>query len=129
MDDQPQSQPFPSPSPPGGGGEEAAKREQEANSETKPKSAVRCNNNNNNLFGRHRITAAITRLQNEISIIEDELQKLESIGEASTVCQELVSSVESFPDPLLPETRGPTDANWDQWFRGAHGSRNHRRWI
>lgn len=69
MDDQPQSQPFPSPSPPGGGGEEAAKREQEANSETKPKSAVRCNNNNT-LFGRHRITAAITRLQNEISIIE-----------------------------------------------------------
>ncbi|KAG7024498.1 Guanine nucleotide-binding protein subunit gamma 1 [Cucurbita argyrosperma subsp. argyrosperma] len=127
MDDdkQHQSQPMssPSPSPPG---EESAKRQEGVNSETKSKSAVRCKNT---FFGRHRISAAITRLQNEINIIEEELRQLESIGESSTVCEDLVSSVVAIPDPLLPETIGPTDVNWDQWFRGAHGGRNHRRWI
>ncbi|XP_038897196.1 guanine nucleotide-binding protein subunit gamma 2-like [Benincasa hispida] len=127
-DEQHQSQPPSSPPPPPGAGRrESAKDEEEVNPETKSKSAVRCKNNT--FFGRHRISAAITRLQNEINIINEELQQLENIGESSTVCAGFISSVESIPDPLLPETIGPADANWDQWFRGAHGSRNHRRWI
>ncbi|XP_023524424.1 guanine nucleotide-binding protein subunit gamma 2-like [Cucurbita pepo subsp. pepo] len=123
-------------SPPGGGGEKSAKREEdeevsseaeaEAEAKSKSKSAAPCKNS---FFGRHRISAAINRLQNEINIIEEELQQLESVGESSTVCKELVSSVESVPDPLLSETIGPPDVNWDQWFRGAHDGRNHRRWI
>ncbi|CAK9317416.1 unnamed protein product [Citrullus colocynthis] len=130
-DEHHQSQPPSSPSPPlpGGGRKDSAKQEEEeeVNPETKSKSTVRCKNNT--FFGRHRISAAITRLQIEINIIKEELQQLENIGEASTVCAGFVSSVESIPDPLLPETIGPTDVNWDQWFRGAHGGRNHRRWI
>ncbi|KAL0553266.1 hypothetical protein IC582_007155 [Cucumis melo] len=120
----PPSSPSPSPSPPPP--RQSPKEEQEeVNPEIKSKS--RCKNNT--FFGRHRITAAINRLQNEINIIKEELQQLENIGESSTVCAGFISSVESIPDPLLPETIGPTDVNWDQWFRGAHGSRNHRRWI
>ena len=64
-------------SPPGGGGEKSAKREEdeevsseaeaEAEAKSKSKSAAPCKNS---FFGRHRISAAINRLQNEINIIE-----------------------------------------------------------
>ncbi|KAG4387072.1 hypothetical protein GLYMA_11G175119v4 [Glycine max] len=59
----------------------------------------------------------------------EELEKVETIGESSTVCKDLISSVESIPDPLLPFTKGSVDAGWDRWFGGAHHSRNHKRWI
>ncbi|KAA0038769.1 guanine nucleotide-binding protein subunit gamma 2-like [Cucumis melo var. makuwa] len=95
----PPSSPSPSPSPPPP--RQSPKEEQEeVNPEIKSKS--RCKNNT--FFGRHRITAAINRLQNEINIIKEELQQLENIGESSTVCAGFISSVESIPDPLLPDT-------------------------
>lgn len=71
-DEHHQSQPPSSPSPPlpGGGRKDSAKQqeEEEVNPETKSKSTVRCKNNT--FFGRHRISAAITRLQIEINIIK-----------------------------------------------------------
>ncbi|KAK7293565.1 hypothetical protein RJT34_16433 [Clitoria ternatea] len=81
-------------------------------------------------IGKHRLQAAITHLNNQITIIEEELEKLETIGESSTVCNDVISSVESIPDPLLPIPKGSVDASWDRWFGGAHHhSRNHKRWI
>ncbi|KAF8020859.1 hypothetical protein BT93_G1308 [Corymbia citriodora subsp. variegata] len=80
-------------------------------------------------IGKHRLAASITHLQNQITIIQEELEELETIGEASLVCRELISSIESVPDPLLPATKGPADVGWERWFRGDHNSRRNKRWI
>ncbi|XP_057440742.1 guanine nucleotide-binding protein subunit gamma 2-like [Lotus japonicus] len=81
-------------------------------------------------YGKHRLQAAISQLNNQISIMEEELKQLETIGESSIVCKDVISSVESIPDPLLPFTKGSMDAGWDRWFGGAHNSRNnHKRWV
>ncbi|XP_073276400.1 guanine nucleotide-binding protein subunit gamma 1-like [Primulina huaijiensis] len=81
------------------------------------------------LMGKHRISAAISLLDQQIQIIQDELDELETVDGVSTVCQELISSIESAPDALLPLTKGPTEVGWDRWFQGAQSSRNRRRWI
>ncbi|KAH1225181.1 Guanine nucleotide-binding protein subunit gamma 1 [Glycine max] len=73
--------------------------------------------------GEKRVLILLLKLELE------ELEKVETIGESSTVCKDLISSVESIPDPLLPFTKGSVDAGWDRWFGGAHHSRNHKRWI
>ncbi|KAK0604099.1 hypothetical protein LWI29_011955 [Acer saccharum] len=78
-------------------------------------------------MGKHRLAAAISHLHNEINLIQEELNELETLGESSLVCNELISSVESIPDPLLPMTKGPVDDSWERWFRGAHNLRT--RWI
>ncbi|XP_027333432.1 guanine nucleotide-binding protein subunit gamma 2-like [Abrus precatorius] len=80
-------------------------------------------------IGKHRLQAAITHLNNQITILQEELEKLDSIGESSILCKDVISSVESIPDPLLPHTKGSVDAGWDRWFGGAHHSKNHKRWI
>uniref|UniRef100_A0A6M2F5B5 G protein gamma domain-containing protein n=1 Tax=Populus davidiana TaxID=266767 RepID=A0A6M2F5B5_9ROSI len=81
----------------------------------------------NNFLSKHRMVAAITQLQNQINFIQEELDQLDTLGESSIVCEELLSSVESIPDPLLPSTQGPVNASWDRWFKGNQNSR--RRWI
>lgn len=81
-------------------------------------------------FGKHRLQAAISQLNNQINIIQEELEELETTGESSKVCKNVISSVESIADPLLPLTKGSVDASWDRWFGGgSHNSRNHKRWI
>ncbi|CAJ2674883.1 unnamed protein product [Trifolium pratense] len=82
-------------------------------------------------YGKHRLQASISNLNNQINILQEELEKLETIGECSTICKDVISSVESNPDPLLPWIQGSVDAGsgWDRWFGGAHNSRNHKRWI
>ncbi|KAI4316239.1 hypothetical protein L6164_024238 [Bauhinia variegata] len=80
-------------------------------------------------YGKHRLQAAITHLNNQINSIQEELDQLETTGESSTVCKEVIASVESIPDPLLPWTEGSLDAGWDRWFKGAHNTRIHKRWI
>ncbi|XP_057525202.1 guanine nucleotide-binding protein subunit gamma 1-like isoform X1 [Amaranthus tricolor] len=82
-----------------------------------------------NFIGRHRLQAEITHLQHQIEFIEKELDELESIGGPSTVCDEIITGVETIADPLLPMTRGPVDVNWERWFRGGGSSRSNRRWI
>ncbi|KAI5597572.1 hypothetical protein POPTR_002G081500v4 [Populus trichocarpa] len=81
----------------------------------------------NSFLSKHRMAAAITQLQSQISSIQEELDQLDTFGESSIVCKELVSGVESIPDPLLPSTQGPVNASWDRWFKGNQNSR--RRWI
>ncbi|KAF8020860.1 hypothetical protein BT93_G1308 [Corymbia citriodora subsp. variegata] len=41
-------------------------------------------------IGKHRLAASITHLQNQITIIQEELEELETIGEASLVCRDLI---------------------------------------
>ncbi|KEH39788.1 GGL domain protein [Medicago truncatula] len=53
-------------------------------------------------YGKHRLQASISNLNNQINILQEELEKLETIGESSTVCNDVISSVESMPDPMLP---------------------------
>ncbi|XP_059306191.1 guanine nucleotide-binding protein subunit gamma 2-like [Lycium ferocissimum] len=81
------------------------------------------------VMGKHRMAAAITSLDQQIQFIQEELNKLESYGEASIVCKEFVSVVEAKPDALLPVTKGPSNVKWDRWFQGASGSRRNKRWI
>ncbi|CAN4077203.1 unnamed protein product [Withania somnifera] len=81
------------------------------------------------VMGKHRMAAAISSLDQQIQFIQEELDKLESYGEASIVCKEFISVVESKPDALLPVTKGPSDVKWDRWFQGANGSRRNKRWI
>lgn len=85
--------------------------------------------NNNMVMGKHRLAAAIAALNHQINIIQEELDQLDSFGEASLVCKELVSSVELIPDALLPVTRGPINVHLDRWFHGANDSRRNKRWI
>ncbi|KAL8536695.1 hypothetical protein ACS0TY_012040 [Phlomoides rotata] len=80
-------------------------------------------------MGKHRMSAAISFLNQQIQLIQDELDELETIGGVSTVCPDLVTSIDSVPDPLLPVSRGPGEVSWDRWFQGAHSSGNRRRWI
>ncbi|XP_021715769.1 guanine nucleotide-binding protein subunit gamma 1-like [Chenopodium quinoa] len=82
-----------------------------------------------NFIGRHRLQAAISHLDQQIQYIQSELDDLDTIGGPSTVCNEIISGIESVPDPLLPMTKGPVDVNWERWFGGASSSRSHRRWI
>ncbi|KAL3321697.1 hypothetical protein AABB24_039346, partial [Solanum stoloniferum] len=84
---------------------------------------------NNMVMGKHRLAAAISALNQQINIIQEELDQLDSFGEASLVCRELVSSVELIPDALLPVTRGPINVHLDRWFHGGNDSRRNKRWI
>ncbi|XP_059285387.1 guanine nucleotide-binding protein subunit gamma 2-like [Lycium ferocissimum] len=84
---------------------------------------------NNMVMGKHRLAAAISALNQQIQFIQEELDQLDSIGEASIVCKELVSSVELIPDALLPVTKGPINVHLDRWFHGANDSKRNKRWI
>ncbi|CAN0893429.1 Guanine nucleotide-binding protein subunit gamma 2 [Linum grandiflorum] len=84
--------------------------------------------NNNGYFGKHRMAASLSILQLQIQSTQEELDQLESMGGSSAVCTELLTSVESTPDPLLPWSRGPPNESWERWFRGAHYN-SRRRWI
>ncbi|XP_071704287.1 guanine nucleotide-binding protein subunit gamma 2-like [Rutidosis leptorrhynchoides] len=68
--------------------------------------------------GKHRISAALKRLQQETLSLEKELEQLENMEAASSVCKEILKDVESRPDPLLPITNGPANPLWDRWFEG-----------
>ncbi|CDP19162.1 unnamed protein product [Coffea canephora] len=80
-------------------------------------------------MGKHRMTAAIGYLDQQIQIIQEELDQLDTLGQSSVVCKELITSIESVPDALLPQTKGPVETGWDRWFQGGHGSRNRKKWI
>ncbi|KAB2619171.1 guanine nucleotide-binding protein subunit gamma 1-like [Pyrus ussuriensis x Pyrus communis] len=80
-------------------------------------------------IGKHKLAASISHLEKQIDIIQKELDHLETVGESSIVCKDLIATVESTSDPLLPWTKGPGEVGWDRWFRGAHNSKNQSRWI
>ncbi|GKC75531.1 hypothetical protein Tco_1126305, partial [Tanacetum coccineum] len=55
-----------------------------------------------NFIGKHRLAAIISQQNQQIQIIQEELDQLETLGESSLVCQQLILSVESSTDALLP---------------------------
>ncbi|XP_021834802.1 guanine nucleotide-binding protein subunit gamma 1-like [Prunus avium] len=139
MDKQVEANPSSSPSPsssPGRGREEGLKREEEDHEGEGGGGGVALHFEDRaraaqypTFIGKHKLAASISHLHNQIDFIQKELTQLETVGESSIVCKELIASVESSSDPLLPWTKGPADVGWDRWFRGAHNSRSHNRWI
>ncbi|KAB2014646.1 hypothetical protein ERO13_D09G222900v2 [Gossypium hirsutum] len=79
--------------------------------------------------GKHRIQAELKRLDQEARFLEEELEHLEKMEKASTACKEMLSKVESTPDPLLPITNGPLNLTWDRWFEGPQESQGCKCWI
>ncbi|XP_047323618.1 guanine nucleotide-binding protein subunit gamma 2-like [Impatiens glandulifera] len=79
--------------------------------------------------GKHRISAELKRLEQETRFLEEELEKLERIENASAACKEMLSILETKPDPLLPLTNGPINPLWDRWFEGPQESKGCRCWI
>ncbi|XP_038720526.1 guanine nucleotide-binding protein subunit gamma 2-like [Tripterygium wilfordii] len=76
--------------------------------------------------GKHRIQAELKRLEQEARFLQEELEKLEKMEAASTACKEMLTNVESRPDPLLPVTNGPINPFWDRWFEGPQESKGCR---
>ncbi|CAN6230269.1 unnamed protein product [Urochloa humidicola] len=79
--------------------------------------------------GKHRLSAAIARLDQELQSLQDELDELETIEPASTACQDVITSTEGKPDPLLPITSGPENSSWDRWFQRVRSSRSNKWWA
>lgn len=79
--------------------------------------------------GKHRIQAELKRLEQEARFLEEELEQLERMDRASAACSELLSNVETSPDPLLPATHGPVNPLWDRWFEGPQDKKGCRCWI
>ncbi|KAH6769968.1 G-protein gamma subunit 2 [Perilla frutescens var. hirtella] len=79
--------------------------------------------------GKHRISAELKRLEQEIRFLEEELEQLEKMESASSACKEMLINIETRPDPLLPETTGPINPIWDRWFEGPQESSGCRCWI
>lgn len=78
--------------------------------------------------GKHRLSAAIARLDQELQSLQEELDELETMESASAACQEVVTSTEGKPDPLLPVTSGPENSSWDRWFQRVR-SRSNKWWA
>uniref|UniRef100_A0A7N0TLH3 Guanine nucleotide-binding protein subunit gamma 2-like n=1 Tax=Kalanchoe fedtschenkoi TaxID=63787 RepID=A0A7N0TLH3_KALFE len=78
---------------------------------------------------RRKMIASISSLNRQISNIQEEVDHLADVCASSVVCEEVVLSVESLRDPLLPITKGPADDDWDRWFRPAgRASGGRKRW-
>ncbi|KAL8101755.1 guanine nucleotide-binding protein subunit gamma 2-like isoform X2 [Apium graveolens] len=82
-----------------------------------------------NFVGKHRMTAAISLLNQQIQFLQEEIDQLDTFGGSSIVCKELIASVESNSDALLPVTKGPTEVAWERWFQRARSSKNLKKWI
>ncbi|GLU03587.1 hypothetical protein SLE2022_207770 [Rubroshorea leprosula] len=72
--------------------------------------------------GKHQILAELKRVEQESKFLEEEIEELERTNNLSTVCEELLSDIESRPDPLLPLTHGAINSSWDRWFEGPQDS-------
>lgn len=53
-------------------------------------------------MGKHRLSAAITRLDKEIESLQKELEELDTMEPSSAACKEVISSTDRLPDALLP---------------------------
>ncbi|XP_011073473.1 guanine nucleotide-binding protein subunit gamma 2 [Sesamum indicum] len=79
--------------------------------------------------GKHRISAELKRLEQETRFLEEELEQLERMEKASVACKEMLITIKTRPDPLLPLTQGPVNPMWDRWFEGPQDSSRCRCWI
>ncbi|XP_047972122.1 guanine nucleotide-binding protein subunit gamma 2-like isoform X2 [Salvia hispanica] len=57
--------------------------------------------------GKHWISAELKRLDQETRFLEEELEQLEKMDNASSSCK---------------ETLGPMNPIWDRWFEGPQNS-------
>ncbi|KAM6541318.1 hypothetical protein CsatB_005765 [Cannabis sativa] len=76
--------------------------------------------------GKHRILAELRCLEQELKCLEEELEELERTENASMICAELLSHIETISDPLTPTTNGPINVLWDRWFEGPQDSQGCR---
>uniref|UniRef100_A0A0A8XN95 G protein gamma domain-containing protein n=1 Tax=Arundo donax TaxID=35708 RepID=A0A0A8XN95_ARUDO len=82
-----------------------------------------------NLRGRHRIQAEFKKLEQEARFLEEEIEELEKTDKVSSALQELIATMESKADPLLPITTGPANQSWDRWFEGPQDLRRCKCWF
>ncbi|KAJ3696294.1 hypothetical protein LUZ60_001671 [Juncus effusus] len=80
-------------------------------------------------IGKHRLAAAISRLDQEILSLQEELSELETMEPSSAASEEVLASTQGKPDPLLPVTSGPENSSWDRWFQRVRSSRTHKWWT
>ncbi|KAI0518886.1 hypothetical protein KFK09_006323 [Dendrobium nobile] len=80
-------------------------------------------------LGRHRLSAAISRLEQEIVSLEKELEELDTMEPSSVACEDILFSMNGLPDALLPITTGPENSAWERWFRPVRSSRNRAWWA
>uniref|UniRef100_A0ACD5TCI2 Uncharacterized protein n=1 Tax=Avena sativa TaxID=4498 RepID=A0ACD5TCI2_AVESA len=104
--------------------EEAARPSSGQKHQQQPAVATR----NVGYVGKHRLSAAIQRLDQELQSLQDELDELETMESASAACQEVITSTEGKPDPLLPITSSPENSSWDRWFQRVRSSRSSKWW-
>ncbi|KAK8565360.1 hypothetical protein V6N12_058923 [Hibiscus sabdariffa] len=85
--------------------------------------------------GKHRILAELKLVEQESRFLEgccryglhqEEMEELERTDNVSTSSEELLVSMETRPDPLLPVTNGPINPSWDRWFEGPQDSKGCR---
>ncbi|KAL9259329.1 Guanine nucleotide-binding protein subunit gamma 1-like protein [Drosera capensis] len=55
-------------------------------------------------ISKHKLRASISCLESQVNLILEELEELETTGTCNSVCSELLTVVDSTPDPLLPLT-------------------------
>jgi hypothetical protein len=79
-------------------------------------------------IGKHRLSAAIARLDQELQSLQEELNELDTMEPASAACQEVIMGTEGKPDPLLPITSGPENSSWDRWFQRVRSSHSNKWW-
>ncbi|KAF8038335.1 hypothetical protein BT93_B0999 [Corymbia citriodora subsp. variegata] len=72
--------------------------------------------------GKYRIMAEIKRLEQDSKCLEEEMEELEKLEDASFICKELLHYIETKPDALLPVTSGPANPLWNRWFEGFQDS-------
>jgi len=76
-----------------------------------------------NLRGIQHRLSQLNHLEQQIKLLEDELEELHNTDRASTVCRDVLMTVDSRPDAFLPSTIGPENAAWKQWLEKTTESR------
>ncbi|XP_057425578.1 uncharacterized protein LOC130718941 isoform X1 [Lotus japonicus] len=74
----------------------------------------------NKLLSHFALLVLLCKIFGDLGSHVEELEQLERMEKASTSCKEMLSNVETRPDPLLPSTVGPVNPAWDRWFEGPH---------
>lgn len=108
--------------------QERAARPSSGQQQQQPAAAGAATTRSVGYVGKHRLSAAIQRLDQELQSLQDELNELETMEPASAACREVITSTEGKPDPLLPITSSPENSSWDRWFQRVRSSRSNKWW-
>ncbi|WOL19805.1 hypothetical protein Cni_G28607 [Canna indica] len=97
--------------------------------EGRPPSSLPAPPRTGDFLGKHRLSAAISRLNQEIQFLEEELNELEAMEPSSSACKEIFLSTEGKPDAFLPITPGPENTAWHRWFQRVRSSHSRKWWM